>query len=117
MVVVVRHSICEIFLPPILTCENTPTVQFWINAGGPKRGRGGGGGAAFNLGEQWSQTGARGTREGLSQGLSTLYTPQKFLLLDRKCGEIIQVVVNWAWGDEGGIIARGLSPEEILLDV
>ena len=87
-----------------------------------------GGGAAFNLGEQWSQTGARGTREGLSQGLSTLYTPQKFLLstlytpqnfllLDRKCGEIIQVVANWAWGDEGGIIARGLSPEEILLDV
>ena len=31
--------------------------------------------AAFNLWEQWSQTEARGTREGLSEGLSTLYTP------------------------------------------
>ena len=72
----------------------------WIKMHGGPREEDVWGGAAFNLREQWSQTGARGTREGLSQGLSTLYTPLKFLLLDRKCGEIIQVVAN-----QGGIIA------------
>ena len=37
-----------------------------------------GGGAAFNLREQWSQTGARGTREGI-MALNTLYPKNIFL--------------------------------------